>query len=1232
MIQWIAKRLPSRWQTNSRSSDHIKAGKWELLSLTPQFIEREHSGYVRAISEALANKQLWNIAVSGNYGVGKSSILREVTRQRGSEVVELSLSTLSPADASLEESASEHATTTTNRIQQEIVKQLLYQEKPRRMPGSRFHRIERFSWRREALKASLISFLLPVLSALSGWSEQLKSVFPFLDHIGLWVHLFIWLISAVFVLLSSRLFYGKIHFSRLSAGSATVTLDDKSASYFDQYLDEIVYFFEASNRRIVVFEDIDRFDNSRIFETLRTLNTLLNTSPQVNGTVQFIYAIKDSIFDQIAERTDDPAEFDTIRANRTKFFDLVIPIVPFITHQSARNLAEQLLDGIENEIDRELIDLAAQYVPDMRLLKNIRNEFIIFHDRIFSGDGDKLKLNESNLFAMMLYKSTHLTDFEAIRIGQSNIDRLYSCSRKLVQQKTATIERDIIRMRERHDLIDQVADRSAEMGRRLNDHATYILKVINTSSSIKDGRYIVKNQRWKTEDINTPQFWKSLLSSERSPELRWSSPQGDVPNLLFTLSDLERDLGVSMDAKLLDEEEMRRLNQEIYKLEEDLNFLRGADFKDLIERSDFLLETESRESPKEHESLKDSSLRLLGSELAYHLVRTGYINRNFTLYTSTFHGNRVGPAAMNFLIHHVECDNMDEYFQLEPEDVEAVVRVRGRHSLKEPALYNIDLLDDRLRTNISDADIMIAALAEFGDKQTRFIQSYMRGGTERVQFVQRFTPKCSEIFIFLVDKAEIDEVLRLELFDAGLRGLSGKRVYRSNDSVKDYVLQNYENLSSLISKLPGVTSTGRRAEAERIAEWFSRAGLKIPRLASLTDDIRQSFVEQNLYEIEYENLRLATCSDGSLALDVINSINPQVYENVLDHLNRYVEAVKGISPTIRATEQFIPTIEDVLKRDSSRLNVIVAHASSECTIQNLANVSKDAWSVLAEHGRFTATFANVRHYLAHFNTVDAGLAEILSSSESVSETEDGDNEAKRRVARAILAADDTLSSARLRVSLVESLALTDSLGLNDVKPENGELFALLINSGLISDSAQTYEHLADTDWTTREAFIRQAAQFPNYMTAEIVRDDVGKILESKLVGRSVKATIAAHASEYIIHASRSDLIQLASYAIQNDQKLEFDVVKKMVKSGVEAPLVVPLLEPSLNSLTYEQLREILESMKEPYPKLVSGDQKQPKVPNTPADQALLETLKRHNVVTSYSEIKESQIRVYKRKR
>jgi hypothetical protein len=473
---------------NDASNAAEDSEQWNLLPLTPEYLESEHGGYVKAIVAALNDPNVRNIALSGNFGVGKSSILREFARLQRARVVELSLSTLAPIEeTTLDESVPKQATTPMNRIQQEIVKQLLYREEPSRTPGSRFRRIERFGWRRELAVASLVGLGVMVLFLLTGWSLQVASSLKPLVDFGLWVHLFVFAVAIAVVFAVRYLFHGQIHIKQFSAGSATVTLDDNSVSYFDQYLDEIVYFFEVSKRDIVIFEDIDRFDDSHIFETLRSLNTLLNASPKRVKPIRFIYAIKDSIFDRIGleleERKvdpdlhaiDDPALAEAVRANRTKFFDLVIPVVPFITHRSARNLVAQLLQDIDHDVSPDLIDLAGRYVPDMRLLKNVRNEFVVFRDRIFSGEGEELDLSQTELFAMMLYKSTHLSDFEAIRIGKSKLDQLYEVSRKLVTGNLHEIERQARLTRQRLARLDSVASRSQQLGDKLIGYIERVL-------------------------------------------------------------------------------------------------------------------------------------------------------------------------------------------------------------------------------------------------------------------------------------------------------------------------------------------------------------------------------------------------------------------------------------------------------------------------------------------------------------------------------------------------------------------------------------------------------------------------------------------------------------------------------------------------------------------------------------------------------------------------------------
>ncbi|MBM7795709.1 hypothetical protein [Pseudoglutamicibacter cumminsii] len=72
----------------------MSEAKWNLVPLTPEYIENEHGGYVSELENALKNHEIRNIALSGPYGVGKSSILRELARRQKDRVMGLSLDLL----------------------------------------------------------------------------------------------------------------------------------------------------------------------------------------------------------------------------------------------------------------------------------------------------------------------------------------------------------------------------------------------------------------------------------------------------------------------------------------------------------------------------------------------------------------------------------------------------------------------------------------------------------------------------------------------------------------------------------------------------------------------------------------------------------------------------------------------------------------------------------------------------------------------------------------------------------------------------------------------------------------------------------------------------------------------------------------------------------------------------------------------------------------------------------
>lgn len=1207
----------------STQQEPDSGGSWNLIPLTPKYQQKEHSQYVTAIETALANDLIHNIALSGNFGVGKSSILQEIAQRKKKCVVELSLSTLAPIEASkLDESVPIQATTPTNRIQQEIVKQLLYREDPGKTPASRFRRIERFQWRREIWSSVLLGLAISIIFLLSGWTAKLADTFTFLRDMGVWSHLAILGIATGMVLLVRWRLYGKFHIKQLSAGSATVSLDETSVSYFDQYLDEIVYFFEVSERNVVIFEDIDRFNDSHIFETLRALNTLLNASPQIKKPIRFIYAIKDSIFDRIGlvaegrklePDMDDPAQAEVVRANRTKFFDLVIPVVPFITHRSARDLAVQLLDGTEHKVAPELLDLAAKYVPDMRLLKNVRNEFIVFRDRIFSGDGQQLNLSETDLFAMMLYKSTHLTDFETIRLGNSKLDVLYEVSRKLVTANIEKLESELNELRQRLARIDGAATRSTLLGERLLAHVQRTVEAVRFMAP--NGTYWFAGAQKSPTQLMGAEFWTDFVALAGSPELQWRINQNQ--QLSFTRDSLAAALGDPLDAESWNEADRKALEEQVDEKTDDIKFLRGAALDDLVRRSEFLVKYEGTE-----QSLEAVAQAILKPGLAYQLVRAGYINRNFTLYTSTFHGDRVGSAAMNFIIHHVERDLMDEHFVLAPNDVDAVVRELGKIALKEPALYNIAILDRLLTNDDEAADIMVRSLIGFGESQTRFMQAYLAAGDQRLRFIERFTAVSPRVLVYLVSQAVLDDTSRLELVNCALNCDSTQK-QKVDAAVSEYLSVHYAELTALIS------DETEHARAERIGALFTDANITVPRLEPLARQVRSSFVSRNLYEVTYENIAISVGNTATIALDVIREADEMVYDYVLKHLSAYLDAIDGKSATVYSSKNFIAVIEDVLERAAPHLDKVVERSAPDYKVANLEAVSEGAWPALAEHGRFPATFNNVSRYVINFESVDEPLAKILTAAGVITEINSADEDSKTKLAIAILAAQTQLPSAALRVELVESLDLDNYLNMDDVVAEVGDLYALLLKHNIIEDTAATYEHLAETDWPTRKAFICTSKKFTSYMTPDLLRPDLVALLTSDEISSEIQDLIVDQAEAYAEVADPSGLNALAQFASRHGHTLAPGVVQKMAQASVDSQQIVMLLEPLLASISREQLFTILQELDGDYSSLTAVGQDKPEIPNTPANLALLLHLKGEGIVSKYDE-HESPIKVHKR--
>src|SRR5690606_2548273 len=114
--------------------------------------------------------------------------------------------------------------------------------------------------------------------------------------------------------------------------------DNVSKSVFNEHLEEILYFFERTKYNVVIIEDLDRFDNTDIFTKLREINILLSNSKPIGREINFVYALGDNLFGDKKERV--------------KFFEYIIPVIPFINSSNADEQLRTLIkeSGLDENI------------------------------------------------------------------------------------------------------------------------------------------------------------------------------------------------------------------------------------------------------------------------------------------------------------------------------------------------------------------------------------------------------------------------------------------------------------------------------------------------------------------------------------------------------------------------------------------------------------------------------------------------------------------------------------------------------------------------------------------------------------------------------------------------------------------------------------------------------------------------------------------------------------------
>lgn len=483
----------------------------ESLAAKKNISDDDGEFYLTALDEALEDNDNKNIAITGGYGAGKTTIIDsyfDIHKEKAKKMMRVSIATFEAEQDGFDESTRDQ-----NLLEQQILQQMFYQVEPNQIPNSKFTKLSdlSFGYVFRILFFSISIVILTFLTISQGWISQLYIILTgfmtsfFASTLTILVLISLIAVDGILIYIL-LLVIRKLGISKFGVASTSIEFNLKDGSrVFNHYLDEILYLFNKSQYCYIIFEDLDRFESVKIFERLRGLNTILNSSSQLRDrNIKFIYALKDDIF----THSDETESI----YNRTKFFDFIIPTVKIMHSSNAEStlfskLKKFLKENSNNDTDekspqlsRQLIEDVALYINDMRTLINICNEFEIFRFRL-----NKSSITYDHLFAFIVYKNIYPKDYSDLLENRGIVYDVFHKKDliiKYIQQKIEYLRSLIVNglgsiITQKEDLSILFIKKRKLLGRqlRINDHPYISLDSHHYLSAANNlFNYLIKNE------------------------------------------------------------------------------------------------------------------------------------------------------------------------------------------------------------------------------------------------------------------------------------------------------------------------------------------------------------------------------------------------------------------------------------------------------------------------------------------------------------------------------------------------------------------------------------------------------------------------------------------------------------------------------------------------------------------------------------------------------------------
>lgn len=816
VAQWLAHQL-DRFSAFLKSTSQSSAVPSKFVDLAPTDQADKAGVYAEALLFATNNPKVFNIALTGPYGSGKSSIIQSFLKKYRRRTflkryrrlpLHISLAAFVPHAGKAEEHLRRQE------IERSILQQMLYGADANKLPLSRFKRIKSPGfW---SIFKSL--FIALGLLALAHVFLQRDALFDgaFLTPLALsnWFNwssvgvaaLFFWATLHHFYVASFGVSLKSISLKDIELGPASDNLD----SILNRHLDEIIYFFQSTDYDLVIIEDLDRFDDAEIFVTLREINSLVNENSGVKRTIRFLYALRDDIF---------------INTDRTKFFEFIVPVIPIINTSNSIDMV--LKQGkrlaIDGRLDSQFLLEVSRYLNDLRLIQNIFNEYAVYVGNLETDNKNILDANK--LLAILIYKNVDPRDFELLHRGEGNLADILNLKDDLIAHGENTCRQEIAAIERQVEIAERQTPANLKELRQI--YAMALLEKLppQTINVGVNAQQTVLIQQLASED----QFDQIIEARQiYSRNLHNSLQRHDISNLQAEVDPhktyAQRKAEIESKGESVKNASLRRVRE----LRSQISTLRTKKFHELV---------------RLNTGRKDDLFTGFGQkgELARYLILEGYLDDTYYHYTSLFHSGRLSPNDNEFLIQIRAYVTPEPTFPIDnPQEVVSVMR---DDDFRQSYVLNVKLVDCLLSDPLLYADKlqrMFGFLSSGFDSSEAFFATYYVTGREVTALLSRLSGAWSSFIPTVIaspnNTLNVAQIL-VHLPEKELRVLA--------EEFTQFPEFISENLPEILAIVP-----------ELAAERLEGLGFEVKDLSAINDrpGVVRFMFDKGLFELTMDNL------------------------------------------------------------------------------------------------------------------------------------------------------------------------------------------------------------------------------------------------------------------------------------------------------------------------------------------------------------------------------------------